>query len=92
MNTYLGKQFKLEFVFLKINENTGNCLHVVLNVPLDPVSVLPHFGVDTRIEWICTANTPGNDALKATIADQWTTGVTLWIHQEKISNIFLNLK
>lgn len=88
MKTYLGKQLNLELVVFKINENTGNCLHVVISIPLDPVNVLPHFGVDTRIEWICTASTPGNDALKETIADQWTTRVALWIQQEKMSRTF----
>lgn len=72
----------------KIKESPDNYLLVIIYVPVDPVNVLPHFGVDSWVESVCTADAPGNDALKETVADEWTTGVSLWSHREKMSQTF----
>lgn len=52
-------------------------LSVIVDKPSDPVDVLPHFGVDSREVRVCTADTPGDDALKFIIADERTTRITL---------------
>lgn len=59
---------------------SGSCCLIIDN-PVDPFDVVPHFGVDSREVWVCTADTPGYNALKVAIADKWTTGVTLWINR-----------
>lgn len=47
--------------------------------PVDPFDIVPDFGVDSREVWVGTTDSPGNNALKVTIADEGTTGITLWI-------------
>lgn len=47
--------------------------------PVDPFDIVPDFGVDSREVWVSTTDSPGNNALKVTIADEGTTGITLWI-------------
>lgn len=43
---------------------------VVLGDRVDPSEVVPDLGVDTRVVSIGTANAPGHDALKFTIAHE----------------------
>lgn len=36
---------------------------VIFNNPVDPFDVLPHFGVDAGVVWVCAADAPGHNAL-----------------------------
>lgn len=50
---------------------------VVLGDPVDPFNVVSHLGVDTREVCIGTADAPGHNALKFTIAYKRSTRVPL---------------
>lgn len=49
--------------------------------PVDPLYIVPDSGVDSRKVRVGTTDSPGNNALKFTIADEWTAGITLWIRR-----------
>ena len=56
---------------------------VVLNDPVDPVEVVSHLGVDTRIISVCTADAPGHNALKFIVTDKRTSRIALKERREK---------
>lgn len=47
----------------------GGSWCVFIDYPVDPFDVVPDFGVDSREVWMCTADSPGDDALKFAVAD-----------------------
>lgn len=49
----------------------------------DPRDVAPHFGVDSREEGVCTADSPGHDTLEVAIADKGTARVALCTNRNK---------
>lgn len=55
---------------------------VIVNNPVDPFDVLPHFGVDAGVVWVSAADAPGHNTLKVIIADKRTPGVALWGHKK----------
>lgn len=58
----------------------GNCLWCVsVDNPFHPLNIVSHFGVDPREVWVCTADTPGDNAFKEAVADEGPTRITLWI-------------
>lgn len=64
----------------RLIKKRGDCSWgVIVDNPVDPVTVVPHFGVDSREVWVSATDTPGDNALEEAIADKGTTGVTLWI-------------
>lgn len=58
---------------------SGASWRVLVDDPLDPVYIVPDFGVDSREVWLGTTDSPGNNALKVAIADEGTSGITLRI-------------
>lgn len=59
----------------------GGSWCVFIDYPVDRFDVVPDFGVDSREVWVCTADSPGDDALKLAIANKRTTRVALWINR-----------
>lgn len=41
----------------------------------NPGNIIANLSVNTRITFLCTSKAPGNNTLKLTIADDWTTGI-----------------
>lgn len=44
----------------------------------NPGNIIANLSVNTRITFLCTSKAPGNNTLKLTIADYWTTGIPLY--------------
>lgn len=51
---------------------------------LNPAHVVADLGVDTRLPFLSTANTPGDNALKLSVADHRPTRVTLRNKEETV--------
>ena len=54
----------------------------VLGDPLDPSEVVSNLGVDTRVVSVGAADAPRYDALKFTVTNEWSSGVTLRIDEK----------